>query len=189
MFKCVYYYYTHYFCYSNDINNIYWNVIFIWWSNSNGMTSYILLWAWLMMCIILLAYVIVTVCILIWYIILLIHEMIMIKYCNAIVIVFLIGYNIFVLYFLGVTMKHYHWMFIHIIIIFKGFKPHRLLIFSNFSLLVMWLGFIWSLLSWLTHSLYIGHWQDIKIRAHYCSGPAWFSIYRNIDYSRLEWAK
>ena len=48
-----------------------------------------------MMCIILLAYVIVTIHILIQYIILLMHEMIMIKYHNAIVIVFLIGYHIF----------------------------------------------------------------------------------------------
>ena len=48
-----------------------------------------------MTCIILSAYIIVTICILIWYTILLIHEIIMIKYHNAIVIVFLIGYHIF----------------------------------------------------------------------------------------------
>ena len=43
----------------------------------------------------------------------------------------------FVLYFLGVTMKWYYWMFIHLIIIFRGFSPHRLIIFSNFSWLVI----------------------------------------------------
>ena len=124
-----------------------------------------------MMCTILLAYVMMTICILIWYTILLIHEMIIIKYCVAIVIVFLMGYHIiFVLYFLGVTMKCYYWMFIHLIIIIRGFKSHRLFIFSNFSWLVMCLGFIGSLLTGLTHSLYIGHWQHIKIRAHSCSG-------------------
>ena len=48
-----------------------------------------------------------TICILlIGYKISLIHETIMIKYRDAIVIVFLIGYHIFfVFYFLGVTMK------------------------------------------------------------------------------------
>ena len=58
------------------------------------------------------------------------------------------------IYFLSVTMKSYHWMFFHLIIIFKGFSPHRLFIFSNFSWLVMCLGFIVSLLTWLTYSLY-----------------------------------
>ena len=59
-----------------------------------------------MTCTILLVYVMVTILILIWYNILLIQEMIIIKYCDAIVIVFLIGYRtFFVLYFLGVTMK------------------------------------------------------------------------------------
>ena len=48
-----------------------------------------------MMCTILLVYVMVTICILIQYNILLIHEMIMIKYHDAIVIVFLIGHHIF----------------------------------------------------------------------------------------------
>ena len=48
-----------------------------------------------MTCIRLLAYIFVTIHILIWYIILLTHEMITIKYHNAIVIVFLIGYHIF----------------------------------------------------------------------------------------------
>ena len=101
-----------------------------------------------MMCTILLVYVMVTICILIQYNILLIHETIIIKYCDAIVIVFLIGYHIFfVLYFLGVTVKRYYWMFIHLIFIFRGFKPHRLFIFSNFSWLVMCLGFIGSLLT------------------------------------------
>ena len=59
-----------------------------------------------MMCTILLVYVMVTIHKLIWYNILLIHEMIIIKYHDAIVIVFLIGYHIcFVLYFLGVAIK------------------------------------------------------------------------------------
>ena len=48
-----------------------------------------------MMCTILLVYVVVTTHKLIWYNILLIHEMIIIKYHDAIVIVFLIGYHIF----------------------------------------------------------------------------------------------
>ena len=48
-----------------------------------------------MMCTILLVYVVVTTHKLIWYNILLIHEAIIIKYCDAIVIVFLIGYHIF----------------------------------------------------------------------------------------------
>ena len=46
-----------------------------------------------MMCTILLVYV--TICILIWYIVLLIYEVIMIGYRDAILIVFLIGYHIF----------------------------------------------------------------------------------------------
>ena len=48
-----------------------------------------------MMCTILLVYVMVTIHKLIWYNILLIHEMIIIKYHDAIVLVFLIGYHIF----------------------------------------------------------------------------------------------
>ena len=51
-----------------------------------------------MMCTILLVYAMMTIRILIWYNILLIHEMIIIKYRDAIVIVLLIGYHIF-LYF------------------------------------------------------------------------------------------
>ena len=47
-----------------------------------------------MICTILLVYVMVTIRILIWYNILLIHETIIIKYHDAIVIVFLIGYHI-----------------------------------------------------------------------------------------------
>ena len=47
---------------------------------------------------ILLVYVLMTICILLPYNILLTHMMIIIKYCNVIVIVFLIGYHIF-LYF------------------------------------------------------------------------------------------
>ena len=48
-------------------------------------------------------YIIMTIYILVPYNISLIHGMIMIKYCYTIVIVFLIGYHIFVLYFLSVT--------------------------------------------------------------------------------------
>ena len=51
-----------------------------------------------MMCTILLVYVVMTTHKLIQYNILLIHETIIIKYCDAIVKVFLIGYHIF-LYF------------------------------------------------------------------------------------------
>ena len=89
------------------------------------------------MYIILLVYVPVTIHILLQYNILLIHMMIVIKYCNVIVIVLFIGYRIFVLYFLSVTMKQYYWMFFHLIIIFRGFSPHRLSIFSNLTWLVM----------------------------------------------------
>ena len=48
-----------------------------------------------MMCTILLVYVMVTIHKLIWYNILLIHETIIIKYCDATGTVFLIGYHIF----------------------------------------------------------------------------------------------
>ena len=55
--------------------------------------------------IILLVYVPVTIHILLQYNSLLIHMTIVIKYHNVIVIVLFIGYHIFVLYFLSVTMK------------------------------------------------------------------------------------
>ena len=84
------------------------------------------------MCTILLVYVMVTIRILIQYDISLIHEMIIIKDHDAIVIVFLIGYHFFFCTLLpGCYYEPYYWMFIHLIIIFRGFKPHRLLIFSN----------------------------------------------------------
>ena len=135
-------------------------------------------------------YIIMVIQMVIWYNITLMHGMVMIKYCNIIIIIFLIDYYIFGFFTSWVLLwSNSHWMFFHLIIIFRGFSPHRLFIFSNFSWLVMCLGFIGSLLTWLTHSLCLGHWDHIKVRARCCSGTDWFSIYRDITSSRVEEAK
>ena len=61
----------------------------------SGMTLYILLRILFVTCIILSVCILMTICILLQYIILSIHMMNVTGYCNVIVIVFLIGYHIF----------------------------------------------------------------------------------------------
>ena len=99
----------------------------------SGTTSYILLRTLFVMYTLLSVYVLMTICILLQYIILLIHMMIITGYHNVIVIVFLIGYHIFCTLLPECYYEAIFWMFFHLIIIFRGFSPHRLFIFSNFS--------------------------------------------------------